>query len=60
VQDGIARLRLVQIGTTTKTDIEVLAGLDAGESVVTLPPPRLLDGSPVTHSGSVARPGAGL
>jgi RND family efflux transporter MFP subunit len=60
VQEGFARLRLVQVGTATRTDIEVLAGLDAGESVVMSPPPRLLDGSPVTLSGSVPRTGAGL
>jgi RND family efflux transporter MFP subunit len=59
VQEGVARLRLVQVGATTKTDIEVLAGLDAGESVVTSPPPGLLDGSPVTLSGPVSLTGAG-
>jgi multidrug efflux pump subunit AcrA (membrane-fusion protein) len=59
VQEGLARLRLVQVGTATSTDIEVLAGLDAGESVVASPPPLLLDGSPVTLSGSGPRTGAG-
>jgi RND family efflux transporter MFP subunit len=60
VQEGVARLRLVQVGTATATDVEVLAGLDAGESVVTSPPPRLLDGSPVTVSGSAPRTGGAL
>jgi RND family efflux transporter MFP subunit len=58
VQEGVARLRLVQVGTEISKDTEVLAGLDAGETVVTSPPLRLLDGSPVTLSGS-ARTGAG-
>jgi HlyD family secretion protein len=58
VQEGVARLRLVQVGTEISKDTEVLAGLDAGESVVTSPPPHLLDGSPVTLSGS-AGTGAG-
>jgi RND family efflux transporter MFP subunit len=58
VQEGVARLRLVQVGTEIRKDTEVLAGLDAGESVVTSPPSRLLDGSPVTLSGS-AGTGAG-
>jgi RND family efflux transporter MFP subunit len=60
VQEGIARLRLVHVGRATSTDIDVLAGLDAGESVVTSPPLSLQDGSPVTLSGPVSRPGAGL
>lgn len=58
VQEGVARLRLVQVGTEINKETEVLSGLDAGESVVTSPPPRLLDGSPVTLSGS-AGTGAG-
>jgi HlyD family secretion protein len=58
VQEGVARLRLVQVGTEIGKDTEVLAGLDAGESVVTSPSPRLLDGSPVTLNGS-AGTGAG-
>jgi hypothetical protein len=34
----------------------VLAGLDAGESVVTSPPPRLVDGSSVVvgHTGGAS------
>jgi hypothetical protein len=46
-RDGVARLRLIQEGVSTPEGIEVLAGLDAGESVVTSPPPQLLDGARV-------------
>ena len=48
VQDGIARMRVVQAGLATSTGVEVLAGVDAGELIVTSPPPGLVDGSPVT------------
>lgn len=58
VQDGIARLRLVQTGTASPDGVEVLAGLDSGESVVASPPPTLVDGSRVTLAGAAARPGA--
>lgn len=39
VVDGVARLRLVRVHGT-----EVLAGLQAGETVVVAPPPGLVDG----------------
>jgi RND family efflux transporter MFP subunit len=47
VQDGVARLRLVDVGPASPDGTEVLAGLDAGESVVTSPPARLIDGANV-------------
>jgi RND family efflux transporter MFP subunit len=47
VQDGVARLRLVDVGAALSDGVEVLAGLDAGESVVTSPPLRLVDGASV-------------
>jgi RND family efflux transporter MFP subunit len=47
VRDGIATLRLVQSGAESPEGVEVLAGLDAGESVVTSPPARLVDGARV-------------
>jgi multidrug efflux pump subunit AcrA (membrane-fusion protein) len=47
VQDGVARLRLVDVGAALSGNVEILAGLDAGESVVTSPPPRLVDGASV-------------
>jgi RND family efflux transporter MFP subunit len=48
VQDNVARLRLVRVGASTSAGVEVLAGLDAGESVVVSPPLRLGDGTGVT------------
>jgi RND family efflux transporter MFP subunit len=47
VQDGVARLRLVDVGAALSGNVEILAGVDAGESVVTSPPPRLVDGASV-------------
>jgi RND family efflux transporter MFP subunit len=55
VQDGKARLRLVQTGTTTQDGVEILAGLDAGERVVVAPPPALDDGRAVTVSAQAAQ-----
>jgi hypothetical protein len=57
VQDGVARLRLVQVGAATSDGIEVLAGLDAGESVVTSALTRLVDGAAVAIGGVPARSG---
>ncbi|HVW04805.1 MAG TPA: efflux RND transporter periplasmic adaptor subunit [Vicinamibacterales bacterium] len=56
VQDGVARLRLIDVGAMLSGGVEVLAGLDAGESVVTSPPPRLVDGSSVVvgHTGGAS------
>jgi hypothetical protein len=47
VRDGVATLRLVQLGTASSEGVEVLAGLDAGESIVISPLTRLVDGAPV-------------
>jgi RND family efflux transporter MFP subunit len=48
VADGdIARLRLIQAGTTSDDRTEILAGLDAGEMVVASPPAGLTDGQPL-------------
>jgi RND family efflux transporter MFP subunit len=57
VQDGVARLRLVQLGIATSAGVEVLAGLDAGESIVTSPPTRLVDGAKVASGAAPARTG---
>jgi RND family efflux transporter MFP subunit len=58
VHDGVAHLRLVQTGISTSDGIEVLAGLDSGESVVTSPPATLRDGSRVTTGGAAVPRGA--
>jgi RND family efflux transporter MFP subunit len=57
VWEGVARLRLVQVGTASADDdgIEVLTGLDAGESIVTSPLSKLVDGASVTVTGAPAR-----
>ncbi len=46
-EKGVARLRLVRLRGT-----EVLAGLNAGESVVVGPPPGLTDGRAITAGGA--------
>jgi hypothetical protein len=48
VQDGVAKLRLIRTGTSSPGGVEVLAGLDAGESIVVSPLTRLTDGARVT------------
>ena len=57
VQAGVARLRLIQVGTASAEGIEVLAGLDAGESIVTSLHPRVADGVRVTIGDGSAHPG---
>lgn len=57
VQDGVARLRLIQVGTASSAGVEVLAGLDAGETVVTSPLTRLVDGARVASGAAPARTG---
>jgi RND family efflux transporter MFP subunit len=52
VQDGVARLRLVQAGPASAAGIEILAGLDVGESVVTSATAGVADGVRVAISGS--------
>jgi len=47
VHDGVASLRLIQVGESSADRIEVLTGLDVGESIVVAPPPRLVDGTKV-------------
>ena len=41
----------IQVGPSTSAGVEVLAGLDAGESIVTSPHQRLMDGATVTIGG---------
>jgi multidrug resistance efflux pump len=58
VQDGVARLRLIQIGAASSEGVEVLAGLDAGELIVVAPQRRLVDGATVAISAP-GRSGSG-
>lgn len=48
VQDGVARLRLIHSGAASSSGVEVLAGLDAGESIVISSQTLLTDGAAVT------------
>ena len=57
VRDGVALLRLVQLGNATSAGVEVLAGLDGGESIAISPLERLADGSTVSIGGASARTG---
>ena len=52
-KDGLARFRPVTTGETVDGHVEILAGVDPGETVVAAPPPDLQDGTPVK-----ARPAA--
>ena len=54
VSSGVARIRLVQTGDSTRDGIEIVAGLDAGEMVVVGPPADLTDGRRVTTADSTA------
>jgi RND family efflux transporter MFP subunit len=60
VQEGTARLRLIQVGESSPQGVEVLAGLDAGESIVTAPLERLVDGARVTIGGTATGTGGSL
>jgi RND family efflux transporter MFP subunit len=51
VQEGVARLRLVQVGASSPDGVEVLAGLDTGESIVTSALAPLSDGAKVVIGG---------
>jgi RND family efflux transporter MFP subunit len=57
VQDGVARLRLIQAGAASSDGVEVLAGLDAGELIVTSHQRRLVDGATVAIGGVPGRTG---
>jgi RND family efflux transporter MFP subunit len=46
-EEQVARLRIVRVAQRDGERIEVLAGLDGGETVVQSPPAELRDGQPV-------------
>jgi HlyD family secretion protein len=48
VADGRARLRIIQVGRSSGTETQVLAGLKAGEAVILYPGSRVRDGQRVT------------
>jgi RND family efflux transporter MFP subunit len=55
VQDRVATLRLIRVGPALSEGVEVVAGLDAGESIVVSPLTGLVDGAPVTAAKVPAR-----
>jgi RND family efflux transporter MFP subunit len=50
-ENGKARLRIVRVGERRNDEIEILAGLDDGESIVLDPPAELQDGQALTQQG---------
>ncbi|MEZ5354626.1 MAG: efflux RND transporter periplasmic adaptor subunit [Bryobacteraceae bacterium] len=52
-ESNLARRRLVQLGATHEGDVEILAGLSAGDHVIHPRPPGLEDGSPVRERAPV-------
>ena len=58
VQDGVARLRLIHVGPPSAAGVEVLAGLDVDESVVTSPIADVADGTRVAIKAAGTLTGA--
>jgi membrane fusion protein (multidrug efflux system) len=54
VEDGKARRRNLELGSSFGENVEVVSGLKAGDRVVTAGRYRLNDGSPVTVTGAAA------
>ncbi len=48
-EDGLARLRIVRTGEVVDGSVEILAGLDGGETIVLDPPTELEDGQPLAQ-----------
>jgi RND family efflux transporter MFP subunit len=48
IDEGTARLRIVKLGLVQPDRVQILAGLEPGESVVLAAPVELRDGQPVT------------
>jgi RND family efflux transporter MFP subunit len=57
VENGVAQLRLIHVGSSSPDGVEVLAGLEHGESIVLSPPARLVDGTRVRVSSESTRAG---
>jgi RND family efflux transporter MFP subunit len=57
VHDGVATLRLIRVGASSSEGVEVVAGLDAGETIVVSPLTRLADGVRVTVANAPTRSG---
>ena len=50
VEDGEARLRVVEVGHQGRSHAEVLAGLEAGDQVILHPSEAIEDGVPVERA----------
>ena len=48
LEKGILRLRLIKTGKTSDESVQILAGLNEGDSVVLAPDPSIKDGTPAT------------
>ena len=57
VHGSVVRLRLIRVGTSSSEGVEVLAGLEAGESIVVAPLAGLADGASVRVGNAPARTG---
>ena len=51
-----ARLRMLQLGTTTGDAVEVVSGLSDGERIVDAPKPGLTDGRTLKGAGAASQP----
>ena len=49
VEDGRARLQIVELGQRNSDEAQVVSGLDAGQAIVLHPPDTLADGARVTE-----------
>lgn len=47
IHDGRAQLRIIKTGSSQGDRVEILSGLESGETVIIEPPPTLKDGQPV-------------
>jgi len=56
VQDGVAHQSIVEVGVQTETWVEIMQGLEAGESVAQSGAGFLTDGAPVEAKTSDAKP----
>ena len=54
IDQGVARLRTVQVGQRNDTEAQILGGLDAGQPVVLHPPDTLSDGTRVVVRGAAS------
>jgi HlyD family secretion protein len=54
IEDGVARLRTVQVGQRNDIEAQIVGGLDVGQPVVLHPPDTLTDGTRVVVRGAAS------